>query len=601
VSALVTYKIITREFLDPVLKQARTTYETQKIQVAQERLKQYAALETEKIQLQRGNLRRYDDLNFYGTLGMLAASGVALLILAAGYSRAKVKQASVYLAHIGQHSVIPVRMEDLQHFYPIAANLSLAEIESSVSTAHDNAYRISRQMLEDMTEYTRSLAGKRGLNALTTSDPDQNQFGSPALLSTPTFAELLSDGTIAPGKPLVLGYDRQGQPQYRTLQDLKSLAIAGWQGSGKTLSTGYMVASSIFVYSVHAYIVDPHKQHQESLSTLLKPLESTGHITIINPFDTQTLLDNLNSILDRRLDGQEANEPGILLVIDELARLAKMACFDQLVTFLERCTEETRKANITFIGGSPKWTARYFKGRADIRGCMNSMLIHKTKPSQAELLIEDAHDKNLVKHLNRPGDAILVTDYATPTLVSMPRCNRKDMETVAHLMKESCKTVASNTARMVVVGDDHGRYEIAFRKSQEPTPGPHSTSAFSPELVEGSGQASQEGKTSEVISFAEHRKEHKATPQTVFDPQQLTAEMIQEQFQQRKAHDANFTQAELARQVGISAGHLSKILSGQRPLTDAHKQKFYAILFDNPHQTPISSPWFSTLKKAVHL
>ena len=174
----------------------------------------------------------------------------------------------------------------------------------------------------------------------------------------------------------------------------------------------------------------------------------------------------------------------------------------------------------------------------------------------------------------------------------MPLCSRKDMETVAHLVKETGKTVASNTSRMVVVGDEHGRYEIAFRKSQEPTPGPHSTN---------SGQASQEEKTSEVISFAERRKDHKGMPQTAFDPQQLTAEMIQEQFQQRKAQDANFTQAEFARQVGISAGHLSKILNGQRPLTDAHKQKFYTILFDNPHQIPSNSPWFSVLKKAAHL
>ena len=61
-------------------------------------------------------------------------------------------------------------------------------------------------------------------------------------------------------------------------------------------------------------------------------------------------------------------------VIDELARIAKLDIFDEILGFIERCTEETRKANITFFGGSPKWTARHFKGRADIRGCMNSML-----------------------------------------------------------------------------------------------------------------------------------------------------------------------------------------------------------------------------------
>jgi AraC-like DNA-binding protein len=325
-----------------------------------------------------------------------------------------------------------------------------------------------------------------------------------------------------------------------------------------------MVASSILAYGVHAYIVDPHKHHRESLYALIKPLESTGHVTVINPFDTPALLDDLNRILDRRLSGQEASDSGILLVIDELARLAKMDCFDVLVAFLERCTEETRKANMTFIGGSPKWTARHFKGRADIRGCMNSMLIHKTKPSQAELLIEDAHDKNLVKHLQRPGEAILVTDYEAPTLVSIPFCTQKDMETVANLVKNTSEMAIANTSRMIAIGGNNGREDF---KNHEPA--------------------------TEIISFPQHRKDYKTVRSTTFDPKQLTVEMIQAQLQKRKAQDANFTQAEVARQAGMSQSYLSRILNGQCPLSDKHKQNLYEILFDNKHGDPTNRSWLS--------
>ena len=410
VTMIVTYRVITTELVDPTFKQARIAYEIEKLRVEREQLKRYDALETERFQVKRTNLRRENDLSFYGTVSIFSACGLSFLILAIGYSRAKVKRASVHIARVGQHSEIPIHQKDLQSFYPIAVNLSLAEMEASVSTAHDKAYRISRQMLEDITDYTRTLAGKRGVLTGGSGQPELPLLNAPLLTATPTFADLLRNGMIAPGRPLLLGYDRQVQPQYRSLQDLKSVAIAGWQGSGKTLSTGYLVASSALAYGIRAYVVDPHKHHPESLSALIQPLERTGHITIINPFDILALLEDLNRTLDRRLAGEDSNDPGILLVIDELARLAKMDCFDVLVAFLERCTEETRKANITFIGGSHKWTARHFKGRADIRGCMNSMLIHKTKPSQADLLLEDTHDKHLVKHLQRPGDAILVTD-----------------------------------------------------------------------------------------------------------------------------------------------------------------------------------------------
>jgi hypothetical protein len=585
VSVIVTYKVLTSSLLDANLRQARLAYETEKLRVEQARLRRYDALEAKRFQVKRANLQRDSNLQFYGAVGFLSACGLSLLILAIGYSRAKVKRASVHTTRIGQHSEIPIHQKDLQQFYPIAVNLSLAEIEASVSTAHETAYRISRQMIDDITDYTRALAGKRGMLVGGSGQPELPLLDAPLLTATPTFADLLRNGTLAPGKPLVFGYDRQGQPQYRSLQDLKSVAIAGWQGSGKTLSTGYLVASSVLTAGVRAYIVDPHRQHPESLSRLIAPLEHTGQVTIINPFDTPALIDDLNHTLDRRLAGEEVNASGILLVIDELARLAKMACFDTLMAFLERCTEETRKANITFIGGSHKWTARHFKGRADIRGCMNSMLIHKTKPSQADLLLEDAHDKHLVKQLHHPGEAILVTDYDTPTVVSIPFCNRKDMETVADMisnMKASARP--AHEAQIVVTGSGDMRHDLSFKTPAmlQPDRGTGESSSLSPKpSTSETTESTDNTPSSEVISLARHRKISQTTPQAVFEPKQLTVEMVQAQLQRRKAQDATFTQAEVAKRAGMSQSYLSRILNGQCPLSDKHKHKLYEILFDN--------------------
>ena len=257
----------------------------------------------------------------------------------------------------------------------------------------------------------------------------------PAGFGTPTFSALLRSGEIDRGKPLIVGYE-QGQPQYRKLDVFKSMAIAGHQGSGKTRSMGYLIACAAVACDARVYVCDPHGKDADSLYALIKPLEQTPLVTIINPFDLPVLITQLETTLNRRLSGEERSDPPILFVIDELARVAKMEVFDTLLQFIERCTEETRKANITFFGGSPKWTARHFKGRADIRGCMNSMLIHKTKPSQAELLLEDSQDKKLVRELQRPGDAILVTDFGDPHIVSMPLAERDDMQIVADLINK---------------------------------------------------------------------------------------------------------------------------------------------------------------------
>lgn len=588
VAIIVTYKVISPELLDPSLKQARIAYEAEKLQVEREQLKRLDAFENERVRVKRATLQRDNDLNFYGVLGLFSAFGMAVLILASGYSLAKLKRSSVHFARIGQHSEIPIHQKDLQNFYPIAVNLSLAEIEASTSMAHDKAYRISRQMVDDITEYTRAIAGKRGMLALGAGHAEENFIDIPVHTATPSFAELLRNGLLAPGKPLILGYNRQGQPQTRSLRDVKSLAIAGWQGSGKTLSMGYIIASSVLAYGVQVYVVDPHKHHPESLSALIMPLEATGRVTIINPFDTPALIHDLHTLLDQRLNGQAPCEPGILLVIDEMARLAKMDCFDQLVTFLERCTEETRKANITFIGGSHKWTARHFKGRADIRGCMNSMLIHKTKPSQADLLVEDAHDKNLVKQLHHPGDAILVTDYDTPQVITMPLATRDDMQRVAELVIQTKQARTAKTSTHSPEVSDLNIHPSTEEEERSPIPASRRVPADTPRPRAKPGipepRKYQETAPSskglpDVIPFDLHfKKKHAPNRQGMSGSKPLTVEMLREQFSRLKVHDPSLTQKELAARAGVSAKYVSELFRGKRPLDEPDAQMIFRML-----------------------
>ncbi|GAK59401.1 hypothetical protein U27_06385 [Candidatus Vecturithrix granuli] len=390
--------------------------------------------EIERLRLKIEMLPRYAALNFYSIIGIISVFALSLIVLAYGYAKAKIQQSSICTARIGQHSEIPVHYQDLPNFYPIAVNLSLAEIQASISNSHENAYQMSRQMIEDITSYTRAIAGKRGLCSSAVSFSQDH----PPALVTATFptqvAELLKNGVIASGKSLFLGYNHQGQAQYRTLYELKTLAVAGWQGSGKTRSLAYLAASSVLAANARAYIIDPHQHQPESLSSLLQPLVNTSHVSIINPFHTPKLLKELHATLKRRMNGDEPANPGILLVIDELAGLASMEYFNLLLAFLEQCTEEASKTNMVFMGSSEKWTIRNFHGREDIRNYMRSMLIHKTKLSQTELLLEDAQDRLLIKQLHQPGEALLMTDYHAPTVVTLPMCTHEDIQSIASIV-----------------------------------------------------------------------------------------------------------------------------------------------------------------------
>ncbi len=549
--------------------------------------------EQEQIRLQRATLPRNAALKFYGAVSLLSAINLSLLILAIAIARAKLRQASICSVRIGEHSAIPVRYHDLPRFYPIAQNLSQAELEASVSASHAKADQITRQMVHDVTNYTRARAGTFTKDSQ--GDPALG-LGHTALplnargFAPPSVAELLRTGTLAPGKPLVVGY-ALGQPQYRELQDLKSVAVAGWQGSGKTRSMAYLIAAAVVTQDVQVFVVDPHKDHPESLATLIAPLVKTGRVTVMNPFDTPELITRLNNILDRRLSGQEASAPGILLVIDELARLAKLDYFADLITLLERCTEETRKANITFLGGSSKWTARHFKGRADIRGCMNSLLIHKTKPSQADLLLEDAQDKKLVKQVQRPGEAILVTDYAAPVVVSIPLCTRQDMAAIAEMIGPPAASSRPPAADEVIGNWEEQDCTTKHTQYTQHTNGtkkdgravlhggnrdkkPHTTQR------QRKRQPQRKSKTrrlpQDVIPLASQRQKHPA----IVKLEDLTRERIIEQIQYRKQQEKGVTQANIARWAGMSPSLLSRILNGHTALTDEHKQKLFGVLFD---------------------
>ena len=85
------YNAATTKHFDPDLQEAQLTYETK------------------KIQLKRENLRRCDTLRFYGMLGLLGAVNISLLILAAGYARAKLKSSSVHTAGSAAHYTVGKR------------------------------------------------------------------------------------------------------------------------------------------------------------------------------------------------------------------------------------------------------------------------------------------------------------------------------------------------------------------------------------------------------------------------------------------------------------------------------------------------------------
>ncbi|GAK50551.1 hypothetical protein U14_01782 [Candidatus Moduliflexus flocculans] len=116
--------------------------------------------------------------------------------------------------------------------------------------------------------------------------------------------------------------------------------------------------------------------------------------------------------------------------------------------------------------------------------------------------------------------------------------------------------------------DDSGEEEITSDELRE-------NRAKTPRMKPGHQKKYPKG----VIPFDLHRRKHLDSRKAAFRPDQITLEQIVAQFRKRQEAEPEFTQAELARQVRISVGHLGNILRGKKPLTSQNKEKLYKTLF----------------------
>lgn len=492
-----------------------------------------------RIAVERENIRRNDALIFYGEI----ASLFVLLSCALMVSWAYKGRLEVFVMEL-RNAKIPIRKKDLSKAVQIANDFSIAE--KLEATFPEKAFALYEKMAEIRLKELNALMAPRRATIQAALLEATGEVLDLAPRPVPTFAELYARGELQEGKDLICGFNPQGEPQRRSLIDLKAVAVTGWQGSGKTLSMAYLTACTLIQCpGSRAIIIDPHSNHDEGLGSILRPLEGIGRAEIIRGASISAAITRLDKILDDRLEGRESSKNRIILVIDEMARLSKLPCFDTLMAFIERCTNEIRKANILFIGGSTKWTARHFKNRADIRGVMPSSLVHATKISQAELIIEDMgkEEKALLKQVEKPGTALLQTSsQRDPSLVRMPLITPADILHVAENLREA--NGGNLSSEQILHVDDSHKKQTLHVVSQ-------------PVSLPVSDQVS-ESETPTCLTL-----------ETPLKTQETPSRTLVLGYMQKNRKNTK----EMANLLGVSVSMVKEVLAGRKKLTTSRKSK----------------------------
>jgi len=197
--------------------------------------------------------------------------------------------------------------------------------------------------------------------------------------SIPTFAQLLDQGQIGPGRPLILGYRADtGTPLTGSWKDLYSCGVGAQQGAGKTWLLAFLLAQSAAAGG-RLIICDLHAGDDESLANRIGALAPAFMMDIAStPKEIEAAFAFADDKLDKR-KGSSARWP-IVIVADEWTSLLRTSAGANLPAHIQNIAEQGRKFNVNGILAAQAWTK---DASSAVRNQLTSHYVLRQRPDEA--------------------------------------------------------------------------------------------------------------------------------------------------------------------------------------------------------------------------
>jgi hypothetical protein len=510
-----------------------------------------------KIETQVRDIYWYSAAYKVAFIAILAVCLVCMLLLTYSIVKSQLKKASVHTYKIGKHSEIGVHEKDLSIAAPIAVGLTQAEQLKQQNKGIEQAFSIYTRMADVQTKQIQAFVGKRGLTptAPYISLPEQEPGVLPSSQpqSIPTFQELLLSGEIAQGNPMILGYEN-GVPRRGSFLDIYSAAVAGESGSGKTSTMLFLIGSGLVACGVRFIGIDPHYPHPNSLGSKTKPLWEAELMRMATSSDEMlNVLTQVERVIDLRLKQVDTDTTPVVLVIDELAFLSKTSIGSSITHTMERISTEGRKCAVYMLASSQTWLAARTGDSSVVRDTLTSAYVHRIKPKQANLLLQDKEEVEKVKrYLKQAGDVLFCPVNDESVVCKMPYTTEADMMMVAEMLQAQRIQIFPQPMESVDVS------ALPGKETQGELPIPPSTSA------------------AKMIAAP------KSSLSNSFDTKLV--EILREQMEASPFDNATW-QKQLAEASGVAESSIKKILDGKKKLTARTAKKLVPYLFYEDNNT----------------
>ncbi len=173
--------------------------------------------------------------------------------------------------------------------------------------------------------------------------------------SVPTFGQLLGQGQIGPGRPLILGYAADtGTAITGAWSDLYSCGVGAQQGAGKTWLLAFLLAQSAAAGG-RLIICDLHAGDDESLANRIGALAPAFMCDIAS---TPKEIEAAFAFAADKLEKRKTNSARwpIVLVADEWTSLLRTSAGTALPAHIQNIAEQGRKFNVNGLLAAQAWT-----------------------------------------------------------------------------------------------------------------------------------------------------------------------------------------------------------------------------------------------------
>ena len=511
-----------------------------------------------KRKIKEHDIYWYSTVNKIAYILILTTALACVVMLTYSIAKSRLKKAAVHTYKIGKHSEVGVHENDLSAVGPqVAIGLTQAEQLKQQNKGLEQAFAINKKISEMQRKQTHTLSGKRGTAApiaASEQSPALVEEGGQELDAIPGFHHLLISGEIAPGKPMILGFEN-GEPRRGSFLDIYSAAVAGESGSGKTSTMLFLIGSGIVTCGVRFIGIDPHYPHPKSLGAKTQPLWDAGLMYMAtSQQDIVQVLQKIEALIERRLKQLDRDTTPVVLVIDELAFLSKTPIGSAIAHTMERISTEGRKCEVYMLASSQTWLAARTGNSSVVRDTLTSAYVHRIKPRQANLLLQDKDEVEKVKrHIKQAGEVLFCPVNDDSTVCRMPYTSEADIMMVAEMLQSQ---------QVAVFPQDDPLYMPVLPESRA-LPIDTTSHVFESESAASDGQESAPTETA-AAEAAEEQPANTASPRlnTGF----LMVKTLRQRMQASPLDDKTWCR-QISQISGVSEKLVTALVGGTRDLS----------------------------------